>query len=186
MITAMTVGAAARQWWSPATATTLMPAIDIGTLFIGWEDREDNGGGGVAMEDDDNADVEAGEYACNFLEGVLRQLWEGSFRRRRRRTTTKMTETSSDDKHKEDIMKRSMSKTLCKGEPSLSSSSTACLKRRSLETTAARVGGADPSRTKGSRTEQGPWRQRNRGYVVTAMTTNDYYTYNNETMHITA
>jgi hypothetical protein len=49
-------------------------------------------------EDDDNADAEAGEYARDFLEVILRRLWEGRFGRRR--TTTKTTETSSDDKHK--------------------------------------------------------------------------------------
>ena len=166
------------------TATTSMPAIDIGTLFIGQEDWEGNDGSGAATEDDNNADAEAGEYTHDFLEVVIRRLWEGRFGRRRT-TTTKTMETSSDNEHKEDVMTRLMSESLCKGELS-SSSSTACLKRRSLETTAARVGGADPSRTKGSRTERGPWRQRNRGYVVTAMTTNDYYTYNNKTMHITA
>jgi hypothetical protein len=46
-----------------------------------------------------------------------------------------------------------MSETLCEGEPS-SLSSTARLKRRSLATTAARAGGADPSRTKGSATTE--------------------------------
>jgi len=37
-----------------------MPGIDIGALFIGWEDREGDDGSGVAMEDDDDTDVEAG------------------------------------------------------------------------------------------------------------------------------
>ena len=92
---------------------------------------------------------------------------------------------SSDDEHKEDVMMRSMSEMLCEGGAS-SSSSTARLKHRSLATTAARVGGADPSRTKGSQTGHGPRRRRNGGYVVTAMTMNDYCTYNNETTHITA
>jgi hypothetical protein len=96
-----------------------------------------------------------------------------------------MTETSSDDEHKEDVVTRLMSKTLCKGEPS-SLPSTACLKHRSLATTVSRAGGADPLRTKGSWTNRGPRRQRNGVYVVTAMTTNDYYTYNNKTMRITA
>ena len=53
-------GAAARLRWSPATATTLMPAIDIGALFIGREDREGSDGSGIAKEDDDDTDVEAG------------------------------------------------------------------------------------------------------------------------------
>jgi hypothetical protein len=77
----------------------------------------------------------------DFLEVVLRQLWEGRFGRRR--TTTKMMETSRDDKHEEDVV--------CEDEPS-SSLSTVRLKRQSLETTAARASGADPSRTKRSRT----------------------------------
>ena len=106
--------------------STSMPAIDIGTLFIGQEDWEGNDGSGAATEDDNNADAEAGEYARDFLEVVIRRLWEGRFGRSR--TTTKTTETSSDDEHKEDVMTRSMSETLCNGEPS-SSSSTARLKR---------------------------------------------------------
>ena len=76
-----------------------MPAIDIGALFVGWEDQEDDDGSGVATEDDDDTDVEAGGYACDLLEVVLCQLWEGRFGRRR--MTTKMTETSREDKHKE-------------------------------------------------------------------------------------
>ena len=122
-----------------------MPAIDIGALFIGREDWEGDDGSGIATEDDDNTDVEAGGYARDFLEVVLRRLWEGRFGRRR--TTMKTTETSRDNKHEEDVMTRSMFKTLCEGELS-SSLSTACLKRRSSGTTTARAGGADPSRTK--------------------------------------
>jgi hypothetical protein len=59
----------------------------------------------------------------------------------------KTTETSRDDEHGEDVVMRSMFETLCEGEPS-SLLSTARPKRRS----SARAGGADPSRTKGSRT----------------------------------
>jgi hypothetical protein len=92
---------------------TSMPAIDIGALFIGGEDREGNDGSGVTTESDDGADAEAGEYARDFLEVVLHQLWEERFGRRR--TTTKTTETSSDDEHEEDIVTWSMSKTLCEG-----------------------------------------------------------------------
>ena len=44
--------------------------------------------------------------------------------------TTKRTETSSDDEHKEDVVTRLMSTTLCEWEPS-SSLSTACLKQQS-------------------------------------------------------
>jgi len=53
-------GAAARRQRSPATTTTLMPGIDIGALFIGREDREGDDGSGVATEDGDDTDVEAG------------------------------------------------------------------------------------------------------------------------------
>jgi hypothetical protein len=67
-----------------------MPVIDAGTLFIGQEEREDNDGSGVAMENDDGADTEAGEYMHNFLEVTLSQLWEGHFGRR----TTKTTKTT--------------------------------------------------------------------------------------------
>jgi hypothetical protein len=100
LIAATTVGAAVRRWWSPATATTSMPAIDIGALFIGREDREGEDGSGLATEDDDNANTEVGEYARDFLEVVLRRLWEGRFGRKTmttKTTTTKTTETSSDD-----------------------------------------------------------------------------------------
>jgi len=134
-----------------------MAAIDIGTLFIGQEDRGGNDGSGVATEDDDDADMEAGEYARDILEVVLRQLWEGRFGRRR--TSTKSTETSSDNEHKEDVVTWSMSEMLCKGKPLLSLS-TACPKRRSLATSVTTEGGADPSRKKGSRTRRGPRRRR--------------------------
>ena len=96
----------------------------------------------------------------------------------------KTTETSSDDKHKKDVVTWLMSQTLCEGKL-LSSLPTACLKRRSLATTVARAGGADPSQMIGSRTGQAPWQQRNGGYVVTAMTMNNYI-YNDETTSITA
>ncbi len=102
--------------------TMSMPSINIGALLIGREDREGNDSSGVATEDGDNADLDAGEYARDFLEVVLHRLWEGHFGRRR--TTTKTTETSSDDRHKEDVVTRSMSETFCEGEPS-SSLSTA-------------------------------------------------------------
>ncbi len=153
-----TVGAAAG---SPATTTTSMSAIDIGALFIGREDREGDDGSGVTMEDDDEADTEAGECVCNFLEVVLRRLWEGHFGRRR--TTAKTTETSRDDEHKEDVVTWLMFETLWEDESSLSSS-TALPKCRSSASTAARAGGADPSQTKWSRTGRGQRRQRKGGY----------------------
>ena len=140
-------GAAAQRRRSLATATTSMPAIYISTLFIGREDWEGDDGSGVATEDDDDTDAEVGGYACDFLEVVLRRLWEGSFGSRR--MAMKMTETSRDDEHEEDGVTRSMFETLCEGEPS-SLLSTARPKRRS----SARAGGADPSQTKGSRTGQ--------------------------------
>jgi hypothetical protein len=59
----------------------------------------------------------------------------------------KTTEMSKDDEHEEDVVTRLMFETLCKGKPS-SSLSTARPKRRSSARTTARVGGADPSRTK--------------------------------------
>ncbi len=123
--------------------------IDIGELFIGREDREGNDGSGIAKEDDDDTDTEAGGYAYDFLEVVLHRLWEGRFGRRR--TTTKTSETSRDNEHEEDVVTRSMFEALCEGEPPLSLS-TAHPKRRSSATTAVRAGGADPSRTKQSRT----------------------------------
>jgi hypothetical protein len=131
---------------------TSMPVIDIGALFIGREDWEGDDGSGVATEDDDDTDAEAGGYARDFLKVILRRLWEGRFRKRR--TTTKTTETSRDNKHEENVMPRSMFETLCKGKP-LSSLSTARPKRRLPEMTAARAGGVDPSRTKRSRTGRG-------------------------------
>ena len=137
------------RWRSPATATTSMPAISISMLFIGQEDQEGNDGSGVTKEDDDDTDSEAGGCVRDFLEVVLRQLWEGRFGRRR--TTTKITETSRDEEHEDDVLMRSMFETLCECEPS-SSLSTACPKRQSSATTVARAGGADLSRMKRSRT----------------------------------
>ena len=90
------------------------------------------------------------------------RAWAGRFGKRR--TTTKTTETSRDYEHKEDVATRSKSETLCKGEP-LSSLSTARPKRRLPETTVARAGRADPSRTKQSRTGR-RWRQRRNGGCV--------------------
>ena len=62
----------ARRQRSPVTATTSMPAIDISALFIEREDRESDDGSGVATEDDNDTDTEAGGYARDFLEVVLR------------------------------------------------------------------------------------------------------------------
>ena len=135
-----------------------MPEIDICVLFIGREDQEGDDGSDIATEDDDDTNAEAGGYTSNFLEVFLRPLWELCFGNRR--TTTKTKETSRDNEHEEDVMTRSMFETLCKGKP-LSSSSKARPKRRSPETTAARSGGVDPSRTKRSRTGRERWRQRN-------------------------
>ncbi len=53
-------GAKARGRQSPATATMSMPAIHIGALFIGREDQEGANGSGIATEDDDDTDAEAG------------------------------------------------------------------------------------------------------------------------------
>ena len=64
-------GEMAQRRRSPATATASMPVINIGALFIGREDQEGNDGSGIATEDDDDTDAEAGGYARNFLELVL-------------------------------------------------------------------------------------------------------------------
>ena len=53
---------------------TLMPAIDIGVLFIGLEDWEGDDGSGVATEDDDDTDAEGGGVRARYLEVVLRRL----------------------------------------------------------------------------------------------------------------
>jgi hypothetical protein len=45
--------------------------IDIGPLFIGREDREGDDGSGVATEDDDDTDAEAGGYTR-----LGRAFWE--------------------------------------------------------------------------------------------------------------
>ena len=103
-----------------------MPVIDIGALFIGREDREGDDGSGVATEDDDDTDAEAGGYARDFLEVILRQLWEGRFGKRR--TTTKTMEMSRDNEHEEDVMTWLMFETLCEGKPS-SLFSKGCPKR---------------------------------------------------------
>jgi hypothetical protein len=157
-------GAAGRWRWSPATAMMAMPAINIGALFIGREDWEGADSSGVVTEDDDDTNAEGGGCAHNFLEVVLRRLWAGRFGRRR--TTTKMMETSRDDEHEEDVVTRLMFETLCEGEPLSSSSfSKAHPKCQSPEMTTARVGGADSSRTKRSRTGRGRRQRRNGGCV---------------------
>jgi hypothetical protein len=43
----------------------------MSSQFIGWEDWEGDNGNSVVTEDDDDANAEAGEYACNFLEVAL-------------------------------------------------------------------------------------------------------------------
>ncbi len=159
---ATTAGAAATAVGSTVIATMLMPVIDVSTLFIGWEDREGDDSSGVATKDDDDTDAEAGGYARDFLEVILRRLWEGRFGKRR--TSTKKTEMSRDNEHEEDVMTRLMFETLCKGKPP-SSSSKARPKRRSPETTVARAEGVDLSRTKQSLTGRGRRRQRNGGCV---------------------
>jgi hypothetical protein len=80
-IVATTAGAAATAVGSMVITTMSMPVIDIGVLFIGREDREGNNGCGAATEDDDNTEAEARgmRYACDFLEVILRRLWEGRF-----------------------------------------------------------------------------------------------------------
>ena len=76
-----------------------MPAIDIGALFIGQEDWEGNDSSGVAKEEDDDTDAEAGACAisgrlssADFRKGIL---GGGGRQQRHRRqagaTSTKMT-----------------------------------------------------------------------------------------------
>ena len=59
-------GTEARRWRSPETATTSMPAIHIGALFIGREDWKGNDGSGIATEDDDDTDAEVGGTCAIF------------------------------------------------------------------------------------------------------------------------
>jgi len=74
-----------------------MPGIDIGVLFFGQEDREGNDGSGIATEDDDNTDMEAGgrhaiswrSSSTDFGKGVL----GGGGRQQRRRRQAGMTST---------------------------------------------------------------------------------------------
>jgi hypothetical protein len=143
-----------------------MPAINIGTLFIGQEDWEGDDGSGVATEDDNDTDTEAGGVRARFLGGHPSPTLGGAFREDE--DGNEMMETSRDNKHEEDIMMRSMFETLCEGKPLLSSSMDHP-KRQLSAMTAARAGGADPSRTKQSRMGQG------RGdALVRTTTTNDY------------
>jgi hypothetical protein len=62
-ILAKAAGAAATAVGSTDIVTMLMPLIDIGTLFIGREDREGDVGSSVVTEDDDDTDAEVGGYA---------------------------------------------------------------------------------------------------------------------------
>jgi hypothetical protein len=90
-------GAAARRRRSPATAMTSMPAIDIGALFIGRDDREGDDGSGIATEDDYNTDVTWGgtraisrrSSSADFGKGVM----GGGERQRRRRRRAGTTST---------------------------------------------------------------------------------------------
>ena len=150
-----------------------MPAIYIGTLFIGREDWEGDDGSGVATEDDDDTDAEVGGYACNFLEVVLCRLWEGSFGSRR--TAMKMTETSRDDEHKEDVVMRSMFEMLCEGKPSFSSSTARPKRDRRQGPRQGRVG-----RIRRGRNDHGQIKDDGNDGTgdasVTTTTTNDYIT----------
>jgi hypothetical protein len=79
LIAVTTVGAAAAAAaGSPVIATTSMPAIDVGALFIGREEREGNNGSGVTTEDDDDADAKVVEYARDYLE-VAQPTLGGAF-----------------------------------------------------------------------------------------------------------
>ncbi len=60
--------------------TTSMPAIDIGVLFIEQEDWEGEDGSGVATEDDDDTNVEAGGIPAQFLGGHPPLTLGGAFR----------------------------------------------------------------------------------------------------------
>ena len=158
-----------------------IPGIDIGALFIGREDREGDDGSGVATEDDDDTDAEAGGYARDFLEVILRRLWEGRFGKRR--TTTKTTETSRDNEHEEDVMPRSMFETLCRASvrrrrPMLARSAD----RRRLPRRGW-AGWIHRGRNNHGRGEDDD--DDGTGDVsVTTTTTNDYHTYNDETTRI--
>jgi len=98
-IAAMPVGMVAA-----AMTVAGMPAIDVGALFIGQEEPEGNAGSGVATEDNDDADMEAGKYTRNYLKVALSQLWEGLFGRRT--TTAKTMETCRDDEHEHRLWRR--------------------------------------------------------------------------------
>ena len=113
-IATTTVGAvAAAAVGSPAIATMSMPVVNVGELFIGWEEQEGDDGSSIMTEEDNDVNAEAREYARDYLEIALSQLWEGLFGRRT--TTAKTMETSRDDKHEEYVVPRSMFETLCKG-----------------------------------------------------------------------
>ena len=58
---------------------TSMPAIGIDTLFIGREDWEGDDGSGVATEDDNETDAEAGGVRAQFLGGHPRPTFGGAF-----------------------------------------------------------------------------------------------------------
>jgi hypothetical protein len=63
LIVATAAGAAVTAVGNTGIVMTSMPVIDIGTLFIGREDREGDDGSGVETEDDDDTNAEAGGYA---------------------------------------------------------------------------------------------------------------------------
>ena len=57
----------------------LMPAINIGMLFIGREDWEGDDGSGVATEDDDDTNTEAGVVRARFLGDCPPPTLRGAF-----------------------------------------------------------------------------------------------------------
>ena len=87
----------------------------MSSRVIGLEDWEGNNGNSVVTEDDDNddADAEAGEYVCDFLDVGLQQLCEGHFGRTA--PMTMMMQTSREDEHDEDAMVHSRKTRLARG-----------------------------------------------------------------------
>ena len=92
-------------------------------------------------------------------------------------------EMSRDDEHEEDVVMRSVFKTLCEGKL-LSSLSTAHQKHRSSATTAARAAGQIRCGQNDHGRDEDNGDDRTGNASVTTTSTNDYHTYNDETTHI--
>jgi hypothetical protein len=156
---------------STVIATMSMPVIDIGALFIGREDREGDDGSGVATEDDNDTDAEAGGYVGQSV------LGGGGRQRRRRRAGTTSTKKTSRRGQSSRCSARGSRRHRC---PWLTRSAD-----RRMQPRRGRAGRIRSGQNNHGRGDDGG-DDGTGDASVTTMTTNDYHTYNDETTRIKA